>query len=121
MRVLFVRDGEATKHVPLAANPQSTPHYVVVLGFEDEMKVASFIQRGLEAEHYHVDLASDGESGLSTIFDEDYDLVILDIMLPKRDGFSVLEEVRKRESLWFPISTRRRGHRLTYHRAPFVV
>ena len=67
-----------------------------ILVVEDESKVASFIQRGLEAEQYHVDVANDGESGLSAIFDEDYDLVILDIMLPKRNGFSVLEEVRKR-------------------------
>ncbi len=67
-----------------------------ILVVEDESKVASFIQRGLEAEQYHVDVANDGESGLSAIFDEDYDLVILDIMLPKRDGFSVLEEMRKR-------------------------
>ena len=67
-----------------------------ILVVEDETKVASFIQRGLEAEQYHVDVTSDGESGLRAICDQDYDLVILDIMLPKRDGFSVLEEVRKR-------------------------
>lgn len=67
-----------------------------ILVVEDESKVASFIQRGLEAEQYRVDVTNDGESGLGAIFDKEYDLVILDIMLPKRDGFSVLEEVRKR-------------------------
>ena len=67
-----------------------------VLVVEDEKKVASFIQRGLEAEHYTVDLAYDGEDGLTQLFDGDYDLLILDVMLPKRDGLSMLREVRKR-------------------------
>jgi len=66
-----------------------------VLVVEDEKKVASFIQRGLEAEHYSVDLAYDGEEGLTQLFDGDYDLLILDVMLPKRDGLSMLREVRK--------------------------
>src|SRR5215510_15011247 len=67
-----------------------------VLVVEDEKKVASFIQRGLEAEHYSVDLAYDVEAGLTQLFDGDYDLLILDVMLPKRDGLSMLREVRKR-------------------------
>lgn len=66
-----------------------------ILVVEDEKKVASFIQRGLEAEHYSVDVAFDGEAGLSRLFDGEYDLAIFDIMLPKRDGLSVLREVRK--------------------------
>ena len=68
-----------------------------ILVVEDEKKVASFMRRGLEAEHYQVDVVHDGESGLRCIFDQEYDLVILDVMLPKRDGLSVLEEVRKRQ------------------------
>ena len=67
-----------------------------VLVVEDEKKVASFIQRGLSAEHYSVDLSYDGEDGLTRFFDGEYDLLILDVMLPKRDGLSVLREVRKR-------------------------
>lgn len=66
-----------------------------ILLVEDEKKVASFIQRGLEAEHYTVDVAHDGEIGLIRVFDGDYDLLILDVMLPKRDGLSVLHEVRR--------------------------
>lgn len=66
-----------------------------ILVVEDEKKVASFIQRGLEAEHYSVDVAFDGEAGLARLFDGEYDLAIFDIMLPKRDGLSVLREVRK--------------------------
>jgi two-component system OmpR family response regulator len=67
-----------------------------ILVVEDEKKVASFIQRGLEAEHYTVGVAHDGEAGLAAIRDGDYDLLILDVMLPRRDGLAVLREVRKR-------------------------
>jgi heavy metal response regulator len=66
-----------------------------ILVVEDEAKVASFIRRGLEAEHYSVDITSDGEAGLIQVFDQDYDLIILDVMLPKRDGLSVLQEMRR--------------------------
>jgi heavy metal response regulator len=67
-----------------------------ILVVEDEKKVASFIQRGLEAEHHQVDVAHDGEAGLAGALDGDYDLLVLDVMLPKRDGFSVLRELRAR-------------------------
>src|SRR5262249_2278168 len=67
-----------------------------ILVVEDEQKVASFIRRGLEAEHHHVDVAHDGDAGLARALDEDYDLVILDVMLPRRDGISVLRELRAR-------------------------
>ena len=67
-----------------------------ILVVEDEPKVASFIQRGLEAEHHHVDVAHDGEAGLASALDGDYDLLVLDVMLPKRDGLSVLRELRGR-------------------------
>ncbi len=65
-----------------------------ILVIEDEVKVASFIRRGLEAEGYSVDIAPDGEVGLTQAFDHEYDLVVLDVMLPKRDGLSVLQEMR---------------------------
>jgi len=68
-----------------------------ILLIEDEKKVASFIQRGLEAEHYHVDVAHDGETGLLQLFDNEYDALILDVMMPKRDGLSVLREMRMRK------------------------
>jgi DNA-binding response OmpR family regulator len=67
-----------------------------ILVVEDEPKVASFIQRGLEAERYRVDVAHDGDAGLTRALDEEYDLVILDVMLPRRDGLSVLRELRAR-------------------------
>ena len=67
-----------------------------ILVVEDEKKVAGFIRRGLEAEHYQVEWAADGQRGLERALEDDYDLLILDIMLPKRDGWSVLAEIRRR-------------------------
>src|SRR5262245_17103604 len=65
-----------------------------ILVVEDEAKVASFIRRGLEAEHYTVDVAADGDSGLARARDGGYDLVILDVRLPGRDGLAVLRALR---------------------------
>jgi DNA-binding response OmpR family regulator len=69
---------------------------VRILLVEDEMKVASFIQKGLEEEQYQVDVAHDGEEGLRRALASEHDLIILDILLPKRDGMSILREVRER-------------------------
>ncbi len=66
-----------------------------ILVVEDTIKVASFIQRGLEASQYQVDVEHDGEAGLNRLMVEDYDLAILDVMLPKMDGFSVIKAMRK--------------------------
>jgi heavy metal response regulator len=67
-----------------------------ILVVEDERKVASFIQRGLEAEAHQVDVAHDGDTGLARSLYGQYDLLILDVMLPGRDGLSVLRELRAR-------------------------
>jgi heavy metal response regulator len=67
-----------------------------ILLAEDEHKVASFIQRGLEAEHYAIEVVNDGETALARATDGEYDLLILDVMLPKRDGLAVLKEIRTR-------------------------
>jgi heavy metal response regulator len=67
-----------------------------ILVVEDERKVASFIQRGLEAEAHQVDVAHDGATGLARALDSEYDLLVLDVMLPGRDGLSVLRELRAR-------------------------
>ena len=66
-----------------------------ILVVEDERKVASFIKKGLEEEGYAVDLAADGQEGLLLALDGVHDLVVLDINLPKQDGLSVLQELRK--------------------------
>jgi heavy metal response regulator len=65
-----------------------------ILVVEDEPKVASFVRRALEAEHHAVDVATDGEAGLAQAVAGAYDLVVLDVMLPKRDGLGVLRELR---------------------------
>jgi len=69
-----------------------------ILVVEDEKKVASFIKRGLEAANYSVDEEYDGEAGLQRFLQGDYDLVILDVMLPKLDGFRVMKEIRRRRA-----------------------
>ena len=61
---------------------------------EDDARVASFIRRGLREEQYAVDLAADGEEALSRAGSNDYDLIILDLLLPKRDGMDVLRILR---------------------------
>jgi len=65
-----------------------------ILVVEDEKKVSSFIKRGLEEEKYEVDTAFDGEEGLKMALDRPYEVVVLDWMLPKKDGLSVLKELR---------------------------
>ncbi|MBI5018294.1 MAG: response regulator transcription factor [Deltaproteobacteria bacterium] len=65
-----------------------------VLVVEDEEKVASFIRKGLEEEHHAVDVALDGEEGLTMAQFSPYDVVVLDLMLPKLDGYRVLQRLR---------------------------
>ena len=66
-----------------------------ILLVEDEKKVASFIKKGLEEEYHSIDVAFDGKSGLHLALTGEHDLIILDVMLPYKDGFSVLKEIRK--------------------------
>jgi len=66
-----------------------------ILVVEDERKVASFVKKGLEEEYYAVDCAYDGEEALYMVDINDYDLMILDILLPKMNGLEVLRRVRQ--------------------------
>ena len=66
-----------------------------ILVVEDEKKSATALEKGLKETGYDVDLADKGDSGLQMALDHDYDLVVLDIMLPGRDGWSVMNEMRK--------------------------
>ena len=68
-----------------------------ILVVEDEKKVASFIQRGLEGEGFEVDLASDGEEGVELGTKNIYDLILMDIMLPKMDGLAAIKALRENE------------------------
>ncbi len=67
-----------------------------ILVVEDEIKMASFIRRGLVEEHYAVDVAADGVDGIHRAEHEPYDLVILDIMLPGKDGIAICRELRQK-------------------------
>jgi DNA-binding response OmpR family regulator len=67
-----------------------------VLVVEDEPAIADFLQRGLRAEGYAVDVALDGAEGERRALNDPVDLVILDVMLPERDGLDVLGEIRRR-------------------------
>ena len=73
-----------------------------ILVVEDEKKVASFIKRGLEEEGHAVDVAVDGEEGLTMALGSVHDLIILDIRLPKMDGLRVLKELRQ-EKVMTPV------------------
>ena len=66
-----------------------------ILLVEDEKKISGFIQRGLKEQHYAVDVAYDGEAGSFSASANEYDLIILDVMLPKMDGLALCKEIRK--------------------------
>jgi len=70
-----------------------------ILLVEDDVKIASFIVKGLRAAGYAVDHALDGEEGLHRALTEPYDTAIIDIMLPKLDGLSLIERMRKEKIL----------------------
>jgi DNA-binding response OmpR family regulator len=66
-----------------------------ILVVEDEPKCGRVLLEGLKAEHFAVDLAADGELGLELATQADYDAIILDLNLPRLDGFTVLRQIRK--------------------------
>jgi two-component system copper resistance phosphate regulon response regulator CusR len=68
-----------------------------LLVVEDEKRIADFLSRGLEGAGYAVDAANNGASALNLIHTADYDLVILDLMLPDMDGLHLLERIRNRK------------------------
>jgi two-component system copper resistance phosphate regulon response regulator CusR len=65
---------------------------------EDEKRISDFLQRGLESAGYAVDIAAEGGTALEMVHATDYDLIILDMMLPDMDGLQVLEKIRNRKS-----------------------
>ena len=69
-----------------------------ILIVEDDGALASFIRKGLEAEHYAVDVATAGETGRGMALELDYDLLILDLNLPGVDGVSILKNLRARKA-----------------------
>ncbi|PZG26792.1 DNA-binding response regulator [Spongiactinospora gelatinilytica] len=73
-----------------------------VLVVEDERRMAAALQRGLSAEGFAVDLAHDGEDGLHMARQGEYDVIVLDIMLPRISGYNVCKTLRAEEN-WVPI------------------
>ncbi len=73
-----------------------------ILLVEDDKKIATVVKRGLDAEGFTVDVALDGEDGLWLATEGSYDLILLDIMLPVRNGFLVCADLRARD-IWTPI------------------
>jgi len=68
-----------------------------VLIAEDDPALASFVRKGLEAEHYAVDVTSDGEQARAMAGELDYDLLMLDLNLPRVDGVTILRHLRTRK------------------------
>lgn len=68
-----------------------------ILVVEDEHRIANSIKKGLEQERYAVDTAHDGSLGFDLASTEDYDVIILDLMLPGMDGLEICQELRKKE------------------------
>ena len=68
-----------------------------ILVVEDEFKLAELIENRLKKENYFVDLSFDGEVGLYSRLTNIYDLIIINVMLPLKDGFSILKELRDKK------------------------
>jgi DNA-binding response OmpR family regulator len=68
-----------------------------ILIAEDDTALAGFVRKGLEAEHYAVDVSSDGEQARALATELDYDLIVLDLTLPRLDGITILKQVRSRK------------------------
>ncbi len=74
-----------------------------ILVVEDEKRIANAIKKGLEQEFFIVDISHNGEEGYDLASTEDYDLIILDIMLPNMDGLTICDNLRKQEKVFTPI------------------
>ena len=69
-----------------------------ILVVEDDPKIASFVQKGLKEQGYVVDVCNDGDEGYDLALTEEYNVVLLDIMLPGRDGLSILRGLRQQKN-----------------------
>ncbi|WP_461162881.1 response regulator transcription factor [Arthrobacter sp. R4-81] len=73
-----------------------------ILIVEDEKRLAETVRRGLSNEGFAVDVAHDGVSGMRAALDNPYDVILLDLMLPLKNGYDVLKEIRQHK-IWTPV------------------
>lgn len=66
-----------------------------ILIVEDEIRISHLLRIYLERESFHVDVVDNGNEGLDRAIKDDYDVIILDVLMPGKDGYKVLEELRK--------------------------
>jgi two-component system, OmpR family, response regulator len=85
----------SARHAPVIRTLVSPPIAMRILVVEDEPLILSFLSRGLAAEGFVVDGAGDGRGGLACALRESYDLVVLDLLLPRLDGLTVLRELQR--------------------------
>ncbi|MDF1657038.1 MAG: response regulator transcription factor [Verrucomicrobiales bacterium] len=67
-----------------------------ILVVEDQERIASFVEKGLKEQGFVVDMSDNGDDGYALAMTEPYDAIVLDIMLPGRDGLSILKNLRKK-------------------------
>lgn len=84
--------------IPGGANTISSPPGMRVLVVEDQERILSFVEKGLKAQGFVVDATRDGDEGYALATTEPYDALVLDIMVPGRDGLSILKNLRKKGS-----------------------
>src|SRR5438552_12607714 len=77
---------------PEVGSPE-TMHALII---EDDRAIADFVARGLREAGFAVDVATDGEEGLAAALEREPDVAIVDLMLPRREGLSVIDELRRR-------------------------
>ena len=92
-RVPILDDERPVAGVALQAQVELVPGRVLLV--EDDIRIANFVAKGLRENSYAVDTATDGETGLYQTAINEYDVIILDVMLPKKDGFTVCRELRE--------------------------
>ncbi|AUT00623.1 DNA-binding response regulator [Nostoc sp. CENA543] len=68
-----------------------------ILFVEDELKIASFVQAGLKEQGFTVDYSDNGDEGYLRAIEQEYDAIVLDIMLPGKDGLAILKSLRQRK------------------------
>jgi len=92
----WTTDGPWTRDGPWTKNKEPGTKNVHVLLIEDDDTIAEFVARGLREASFAVDRVSDGAEGLAAALDQAYDVAVVDVMLPRRDGLSVIEELRRK-------------------------